>query len=146
MNTQQAKKSVSLILSAALVLTALTMTGCGKKPPAKNADGTLPAEDGADNLSITAKPEPAVILNQEGRTFDYIITDDWDTGFTADITITNETTEYIQGWTLSFNGNFTVTETSNAKLISSDGASHVVVNELWTKTINPIRLHTLQEI
>lgn len=71
----------------------------------------------------------------KGYNVDFNITNDWHTGFQAEVTIENTSTEPIEAWTLSFDGNFTINNLWNAKLLSSDNGKYEVANQLWTTPI-----------
>ncbi len=63
------------------------------------------------------------------------VTSEWNTGFNADVSITNTSDEPIEAWTLSFEGNFDITNIWNAKLLSSENRSYETANQLWTTPI-----------
>ncbi|MDE6592070.1 MAG: cellulose binding domain-containing protein [Oscillospiraceae bacterium] len=63
------------------------------------------------------------------------VTSNWYTGFNADISITNTSDEPIEAWTLSFDGNFDITNIWNAKLLSAEDRSYETANQLWTTPI-----------
>jgi Mg-chelatase subunit ChlD len=65
------------------------------------------------------------------------ITDNWDTGFQGAITVNNTSSAAIEGWMLSFDSNFTISDLWNGKIVSSNGTSYVVANEQWTSPIQP---------
>ena len=70
-----------------------------------------------------------------GYDVDFNITSDWHTGFQAEVTIENTSTEPIEAWTLLFDGNFTINNIWNAKLLSSENGKYEVANQLWTTPI-----------
>lgn len=70
-----------------------------------------------------------------GYDVDFNVTSDWHTGFQAEVTIENTSTEPIEAWTLFFDGNFTINNIWNAKLLSSDNGKYEVANQLWTTPI-----------
>jgi hypothetical protein len=74
---------------------------------------------------------------KSGYTAEFNITDDWYTGFIGEISIANTSSEPIEAWTLSFDGNFDINNIWNARLLSSDNRSYVTANQLWTTPINP---------
>lgn len=61
--------------------------------------------------------------------------DDWGTGFQADVTVTNTTGKPIEGWTLTFNGNFTIQNIWNSKIIAENENSYTIVNQSLTNVI-----------
>lgn len=70
-----------------------------------------------------------------GYDVDFNVTSDWHTGFQAEVTIENTSTEPIEAWTLFFDGNFTINNIWNAKLLSSENSKYEVANQLWTTPI-----------
>ena len=70
-----------------------------------------------------------------GYDVDFNVTSDWHTGFQAEVTIENTSTEPIEAWTLFFDGNFTINNIWNAKLLSSESGKYEVANQLWTTPI-----------
>lgn len=70
-----------------------------------------------------------------GYDVDFNVTSDWHTGFQAEVTIENTSTEPIEAWTLFFDGNFTINNIWNAKLLSSEDGKYEVANQLWTTPI-----------
>lgn len=70
-----------------------------------------------------------------GYDVDFNVTSDWHTGFQAEVTIENTSTEPIEAWTLFFDGNFTINNIWNAKLLSSENGKYEVANQLWTTPI-----------
>lgn len=70
-----------------------------------------------------------------GYDVDFNVTSDWHTGFQAEVTIENTSTEPIEAWTLFFNGNFTINNIWNAKLLSGENGKYEVANQLWTTPI-----------
>lgn len=72
---------------------------------------------------------------KSGYDVDFNITSDWYTGFQAEVSITNTSTEPIEAWTLLFDGNFTINNIWDAKLLSSENGKYEVANQLWTTPI-----------
>ena len=73
----------------------------------------------------------------DGYNVAFNITDEWDTGFQGAITVNNTSSAAIEGWMLSFDSNFTISDLWNGKIVSSNGTSYVVANEQWTSPIQP---------
>ncbi len=74
---------------------------------------------------------------KSGYDVDFSITNNWHTGFQAEIAITNTSAEPIEAWTLGFDSNFDINNIWNAKLLSSEEQRYVTANQLWTTPINP---------
>lgn len=63
--------------------------------------------------------------------------DDWGTGFTGDITITNTGTTAIMGWTLSFNFAVSISSIWNASIVSQNGSMYTLENAAYNAIILP---------
>lgn len=68
---------------------------------------------------------------------DYAIVSEWNNGFVADVTITNNGSAAVQGWTLDwrFSGNEEVTNSWNTSLVQNDDGSVEAGNAGWNGTI-----------
>jgi hypothetical protein len=119
-------------LTALLLAAALTLAGCANEP-AQEQNPETPQQEQKTEITPEETPEPPPNTDY---LFEYEIIDSSDTAFEASVRIINMTRTAVDGWKLFFNGDFTITETQNAKLIDS-GAGHIVINEFWTRAINP---------
>jgi chitinase len=63
--------------------------------------------------------------------------DDWGAGFVADMTITNNQTTAIDGWTLEFDFEYEITSIWNAVIVSHVGNQYVIRNAPWNGSIAP---------
>ncbi len=72
-----------------------------------------------------------------GYDVSFEVTSDWHTGFQAEVEIENISEEPIEAWTLLFNGNFTINNIWNAKMLSNEDGSYEIANQLWTTPIKP---------
>ena len=63
--------------------------------------------------------------------------DDWGSGFTGDITITNTGTTAIIGWTLSFNFAVSISSIWNASIVSQNGNMYTLENAAYNAIILP---------
>ena len=72
-------------------------------------------------------PESVSLCNKTvdstaGSEISYEITNNWDNGFIAEVSVTNNSDEPLESWRLAFNGNFEITNLWNAnKLYSENG-------------------------
>ena len=77
-----------------------------------------------DDLKL---PESVSLCNKTvdstaGSEISYEITNNWDNGFIAEVSVTNNSDEPLESWRLAFNGNFEITNLWNAnKLYSENG-------------------------
>jgi hypothetical protein len=84
------------------------------------------------NPPPTGNPPPS---NNPGVVFN--VTDDWGTGFVAEIRITNTTTTTLQNWTLEFDFDRQITSIWNATLVSRTGTRYVIKPAAWNTTLAP---------
>ena len=81
-------------------------------------------------------PESVSLCNKTvdstaGSEISYEITNNWDNGFIAEVSVTNNSDEPLEAWRLAFNGNFEITNLWNAnKLYSENG--FLVENDVTT--------------
>lgn len=63
------------------------------------------------------------------------IIEQWDTGFNAELVITNISDEPIEAWTYSFDSNFIIENLWDARILESTDNHYTIASEMWT---NPI--------
>lgn len=68
-------------------------------------------------------PEGIALCNKtidstDSAEISYEITDSWEDGFTANVSVTNNSDEPLEAWRLSFNGNFEITNFWNANKLT----------------------------
>ena len=63
------------------------------------------------------------------------IVGDWQTGFIGNVTVENTGDTPIEAWRLSFDADFDIDTIWDAKLLSEEGDSYVIVNEVTTTPI-----------
>jgi hypothetical protein len=68
----------------------------------------------------------------DGFTYAWTVTGDWGTGFTADLTINNDSGQCLSGWEALFAAEtFTVDSVWNGKLVPREDGLVRIVNETW---------------
>src|SRR4051812_29198810 len=78
----------------------------------------------------------AMIGQAEAATCTYTVANEWNTGFQGSITITNNTTTAVNGWTVGWQyANNKITSSWNATLTGSNPYSATGLD--WNKTIQP---------
>ncbi|MEE2971615.1 MAG: glycoside hydrolase family 9 protein, partial [Planctomycetota bacterium] len=70
----------------------------------------------------------------EGPTFRFVVQDQWDGGFVAELVVLNGDEDSIEGWTVAWDTPYTVSNTWNA-VLQSTGESTEVVNEVYNPVI-----------
>jgi expansin len=71
----------------------------------------------------------------ESTDVDFSLVKEWDNGFEGEISITNESSSNIDGWSLAFDFPNEITNIWDAKITSSSGDSYVVGSESWNREI-----------
>lgn len=69
------------------------------------------------------------------NTANFSVASDWGSGFSANLSIANNDTSSINGWTLEFDAPFAITEIWNAELVSRQGSHYIIRNASWNRTI-----------
>ena len=83
---------------------------------------------------INAKPIPP---SNPSASITFADADDWGTGFTGNITITNTGSTAIIGWTLSFDFAVSITSIWNASIVSHNGNQYVIEDAGYDALILP---------
>lgn len=79
----------------------------------------------------------AMTTNQGRMLASFVDTDDWGTGFTGYITITNTTSTTINGWTLQFDLAANIGAVWNGQVVSQSGTHYAITNADWNGTLAP---------
>ena len=92
-----------------------------------------------ENLEL---PEKFEIVSKranvtEGYEVQFDIYDDWGDGFQGAVTVTNTGSEPLEAWTLSFDTNFTISNSWGGRIIDSTENSYTIASEMWTNPIMP---------
>ena len=69
------------------------------------------------------------------NTVEFSVTNDWGSGFTANMSIANNGTSNLSNWTLEFDAPFEITNIWNAEIVSRQGNHYVIRNPSWNGTI-----------
>src|SRR5207253_3008297 len=93
------------------------------------------------NAAIGSASATATILDDDSSpaktVVNYTVSDDWGTGFVAGITIQNNATTAINGWTLEFDLAANITSIWNAVILSHVGNHYVIGPAAWNVVIAP---------
>jgi chitinase len=73
-----------------------------------------------------------------GDTASFRVTQSWNGGFLAEITIQNDATPIEGGWTLAFDAPFQIKGIWNAEIVSQSGSQYVIRNAPWNGDIAPL--------
>lgn len=86
--------------------------------------------------TATTPPTATATPGVSGCAVNYAITNDWGSGFTADVIMTNSSGTAVNGWSLawSFSGNQIITNLWNGNLVQT-GQSVSVTNAAWNGNI-----------
>jgi aryl-phospho-beta-D-glucosidase BglC (GH1 family) len=80
---------------------------------------------------------PATTVTSPGLTIGFADTNDWGSGFTGSVTLTNTSATPISQWTVSFALANAITNIWNAQIVSHSGNTYVIGNEAYDGTIGP---------
>jgi cellulose 1,4-beta-cellobiosidase len=104
---------------------------------------TVKAHDAAGNVSAASAAVTATTAaggggTGSGCTATYAVSNDWGSGFTADVTVTNKGAAPTRGWTVTwtYGGNQHVTNAWNATVTQS-GAAVTASNATWNGALAP---------
>jgi aryl-phospho-beta-D-glucosidase BglC (GH1 family) len=94
------------------------------------------------NATLSTSKGTGTIVDDDGQqaasvAVAFKVVDDWGTGFTADMTIRNNTTTAVHGWTLEFDFDRDITGIWNALIVSHVGKHYVLKNAAWNADILP---------
>jgi hypothetical protein len=81
----------------------------------------------------SGSPPPSSLI----ATASFVDVNDWGSGFTGNITITNTGTTAIEGWTLSFDFAVSISSIWNATLVSQNGALYTISDAGYNAVIQP---------
>jgi chitinase len=65
----------------------------------------------------------------------YVVTQNWDSGFEGQITLTNQQTAAVKNWTLAFDYGASITDIWDGAIVSHSGTHYVVSNAGWNSTL-----------
>jgi aryl-phospho-beta-D-glucosidase BglC (GH1 family) len=119
---------------------------------AVNGDTAVEANEGfnlllsaANGATIADGTALGTILNDDvsapppsGDTATFRVTERWNGGFLAEITVVNDATPIEGGWTLAFDAPFQIKGVWNAEIVSQSGSSYVIRNAPWNGNIGPL--------
>ncbi len=67
----------------------------------------------------------------------YVVAEQWNSGFKAEITVVNDSSTALNGWRLEFDYPYTITQLWNGTLVSRTGNRYVVTAPSWGANIAP---------
>ena len=70
------------------------------------------------------------------NTVDFSIASNWNSGFTANLSIANNSVSNLNGWTLEFDAPFAIAEIWDAEIVSRQDSHYVIRNTSWNNTIS----------
>ncbi len=87
-----------------------------------------------DKFELISEPS---VCSLDEYSVDFNIINDWETGYTACITITNNTDEVIEDWSLDFDWDHEFDNIWNAKVATHTGAHYNITNATYNQNIEP---------
>jgi hypothetical protein len=70
------------------------------------------------------------------NTVEFSVNSDWGSGFTANMSIANNGSNSLNGWTLEFEAPFEITNIWNAEIVSRTGNRYIIRNASWNGTVS----------
>jgi hypothetical protein len=112
---------------------SFSFTANGAPPPPPPPTTTAPPPPPPPPTTTAPPPPPG------GCRVRYALESSWNNGFVANVTVTNNGSSAINGWTLgwTFPGDQRVVNAWNAVVAPSGGAAHTARNVDYNRTINP---------
>ncbi|MBM6595592.1 Calx-beta domain-containing protein [Microvirga pudoricolor] len=103
------------------------------------ATATILNDDGAVPTTPTNPTTPTTPTTPTGAKLQATttVTNDWGTGYTANVAVKNTGTSAVDAWTLAFKSSSAITNIWNAEVVSSEGDTFMVHNVGWNSTISP---------
>jgi aryl-phospho-beta-D-glucosidase BglC (GH1 family) len=98
-------------------------------------DGTARGTILNDDTAAPPPPPPPPVTS--GDTASFRVTQSWNGGFLAEMTLENDATP-MQGWTISFDAPFQINGVWNAELVSQVGQTYVIRNAPWNGNVPPL--------
>lgn len=114
------------------VLEAVNTTPASPSPSPSAQPSTQPSTQPSQEPSTAPSTAPAT-----GITYDYKVTNDWDSGFQGELVITNNSDKTYNGWTLNCNFNGEITSLWGAELTAQTGSKVTIKNCSWDTTLAP---------
>ncbi|MFM7245206.1 MAG: cellulose binding domain-containing protein, partial [Planctomycetaceae bacterium] len=99
-----------------------------------NYDGVVDVLDLSDFISSDLLDRGGYVA-PSGVTVGYVQTNGWTGGFTGEMTIANASSQPLNGWTLEFDLDATITNIWNAAVVSKTGSRYVVNAASWNTVI-----------
>ncbi|MAI70290.1 MAG: hypothetical protein CMM01_05195 [Rhodopirellula sp.] len=105
-------------------------------------DETLTVELSSPQGAVIADGSASVIIKNDdlgssNNSAEYRTVNDWGSGFTGELKLTNRTDEAWDGWEIEFDWEHNLTQFWSSKLVSHSGQHYVVKNESWNGTVEP---------
>ncbi|MFO0958282.1 MAG: cellulose binding domain-containing protein [Isosphaeraceae bacterium] len=99
-------------------------------PGSATVRATAGAISGTANVTVSLPASSAVAVT-------YQATSDWGTGLVGQVTLKNNGTSAIQGWTLQFDTSYAITQIWNASIVGHPSNRYLVQDLGWNATIAP---------
>ena len=71
----------------------------------------------------------------DGFTYSFVVTNDWGSGFNADLIIHNDSNQCLSGWNLEFDAPFSIDNVWNGVFVSQENGRIRIVNEGWNGNV-----------
>jgi aryl-phospho-beta-D-glucosidase BglC (GH1 family) len=112
-----------------------TVSNSGLYTAPTTGSGTAVVQAGSGAISGSASVTVAAASGSGAVKF--AVTSDWGSGFQASLTITNNQTTALSGWSLAFDFDHNITQIWNAAIVSHTGNQYVITNAGYNSVIAP---------
>jgi len=103
--------------------------------PTNGTLGTVSARAILVHDSVVTPPPPPPPTPGSGDAVSIQVNDNWGSGFTAGVVVTNNTTSAVNGWTVEVDTADQITNLWNARIISHTGDTWVIGNESYNGSL-----------
>jgi endoglucanase len=88
-------------------------------------------------LSLVLASALAAHAGARAAGVNYVVADQWNSGFKAEITVVNDSASTLNGWRLEFDYPYAITQFWNATIVATTGSHYVVTGPGWSPNIAP---------
>jgi len=120
-----------------LARNAATITIADNDPAPTPTPGPTPSPTPQPTPQPTPTPAPSPTPVAPGGSLTVTVVDDWGGGFNANAQLLYTGSAPLQGWTLTFEWPYEITQIWNAELVSRNGDQYTIRNASWNASVAP---------
>jgi aryl-phospho-beta-D-glucosidase BglC (GH1 family) len=129
-------------LRALSSLLLVLLIACGSSGELSTSTSGVPSSEGGGGWS-GGSGTAAPLMRSASNLATFVKVNDWNSGFTGEVTITNTTTKTIKDWQLSFELAANITSLWNATQLGREGNTYRLVAKSYNNSIAPGQTITL---